>query len=32
VVGAAQQRPAGIEIHEYQPTMLHQKTMIVDGA
>ncbi len=23
---------AGIEIHEYQPTMLHQKTMIVDGA
>jgi cardiolipin synthase len=23
---------AGVEIHEYQPTMLHQKTMIVDGA
>jgi cardiolipin synthase A/B len=23
---------AGIEIYEYQPTMLHQKTMIVDGA
>jgi cardiolipin synthase A/B len=22
---------AGVEIHEYQPTMLHQKTMIVDG-
>jgi cardiolipin synthase len=23
---------AGIEIHEYQPTMLHAKTMTVDGA
>jgi len=23
---------AGVEIYEYQPTMLHQKTMIVDGA
>lgn len=23
---------AGVEIHEYQPAMLHQKTMIVDGA
>jgi cardiolipin synthase A/B len=23
---------AGVEIHEYKPTMLHQKTMIVDGA
>ena len=22
---------AGVEIYEYQPTMLHQKTMIVDG-
>jgi cardiolipin synthase len=22
---------AGIEIHEYQPTMLHAKTMVVDG-
>jgi cardiolipin synthase len=22
---------AGVEIHEYQPTMLHQKTMLVDG-
>ena len=22
---------AGIEIYEYQPTMLHQKTMVVDG-
>ena len=21
----------GVEIHEYQPTLLHQKTMIVDG-
>jgi len=24
-------RKAGVEIYEYQPTMLHQKTMIVDG-
>ncbi len=23
---------AGIEIHEYQPTMLHAKSMVVDGA
>ncbi len=23
---------AGVEIHEYQPTMLHAKTMVVDGA
>lgn len=23
---------AGVEIYEYQPTMLHQKTMVVDGA
>lgn len=23
---------AGVQIYEYQPTMLHQKTMIVDGA
>jgi cardiolipin synthase len=23
---------AGVEIYEYRPTMLHQKTMIVDGA
>jgi cardiolipin synthase len=23
---------AGVEIFEYQPTMLHQKTMVVDGA
>jgi len=23
---------AGVEIYEFQPTMLHQKTMIVDGA
>jgi cardiolipin synthase len=23
---------AGVEIYEYVPTMLHQKTMIVDGA
>jgi cardiolipin synthase len=22
---------AGVEIYEYQPTMLHQKTMVVDG-
>jgi cardiolipin synthase len=22
---------AGIEIHEYQPTMIHAKTMVVDG-
>jgi cardiolipin synthase len=23
---------AGVEIYEYEPTMLHQKTMVVDGA
>jgi cardiolipin synthase len=23
---------AGVEIHEYQPTMLHAKSMVVDGA
>ena len=23
---------AGVEIYEFQPTMLHQKTMVVDGA
>ena len=23
---------AGVELHEYQPTMLHAKTMVVDGA
>jgi len=28
----AQLLDAGIEIHEFQPTMLHAKTMVVDGA
>src|ERR1035438_317929 len=30
-LGKVIESEAGVEIYEYQPTMLHQKTMVVDG-